>query len=112
MTQTAWRTLWVLRLAGTRYNQSELALRLGIETPTLVKILDRMEAKSLLRRVPDTNDRRQKHVEITEVGLRLAEEIEGHVLDVRRTLMADATPAELEVGIRLLERIVGRTSKV
>ena len=72
MTQTTWRTLWLLRAAEQRYNQSSLATRLGIETPTLVHILDRMETLNLLRRVVDEDNRRQKYVEITVRGRELA----------------------------------------
>ena len=65
MTQATWRTLWALGQDGVGYNQSELAARLGMECPTLVKILDRMEAHDWLRRVADCHDRRQKRIEIT-----------------------------------------------
>jgi MarR family transcriptional regulator, transcriptional regulator for hemolysin len=108
MTQTTWRTLWLLRAADACYNQSELAARLGIETPTLVGILDRMESKGWLRRVPDEQDRRQKRIEITEAGRDAAREIEGEVLAVRAEMLAGFDAQELQTGARVLERIVER----
>ncbi len=106
MTQATWRTLWTLRLAEERYNQSNLAARLGIETPTLVRILDRLEKLDLLQREPDPHDRRQKYLAITPAGLALTAEIEGEVLGMREAMLANIDPAELQAGIVLLEKIM------
>jgi MarR family transcriptional regulator, transcriptional regulator for hemolysin len=106
MTQATWRTLWVLRMAEEPYNQSTLAARLGIETPTLVRIIDRMEKLQLLRREPDAHDRRQKYVVITEAGLALAHEIEGEVVRMREEMLAGIDQAELRQGIALFERVL------
>lgn len=111
MTQATWRTLWVLRNAEEAHNQSSLALRLGIETPTLVRILDRMEKLALVRRAPDSRDRRQKYIEITDKGLALATEIEGEVLGTREQLLAGMQPAELQVGIALFEKLLANAGE-
>lgn len=107
MTQTTWRTLWILRHSEANYNQSTLAVRLGIETPTMVRILDRLEKLGLLRREPDEHDRRQKYVRITEAGLALANEIDGEVLATRRQMLAGLSEEELRAGSALLERVLG-----
>lgn len=106
MTQTTWRALWILRSDAERYNQRSLAARLNIETPTLVHIVDRMEALGLLRRVPDTQDRRQKYIEITEAGRALAAEIEDEVLAVRGQMLAGIDAAELAAAVALLGRLL------
>ena len=95
MTQTTWRTLWVLRTSNERHNQSSLAARLGIETPTLVHILDRMETLGLLRRETDGQNRRQKFIEITARGLQLAEEIEVEVIAMRTQMLAGIDVTDL-----------------
>ena len=106
MTQTTWRALWLLRDTEQRYNQSSLATRLGIETPTLVHILDRMEALGLLHRVVDEGNRRQKYVEITERGRELAGEIEVEVVAVRRQLLAGIDDAQLQAALGVLEHLL------
>lgn len=106
MTQATWRTLWTLRMAEERYNQRTLAARLGIETPTLVHILDRMENLGLLRREPDARDRRQKYIVTTPAGLALAAEIESEVVSMREEMLRDIAPASLAAGIDLLEQIL------
>lgn len=106
MTQAAWRTLWLLRAAEERFNQSQLALRLGIETPTLVRILDRMEKRELIRREADSQDRRQKYLALTAAGLALVEEIDAVVQDTRRRMLAGLADEELRAGIALFEKIL------
>ncbi len=110
MTQTTWRTLWILRMDGRSYNQSELAARLGIESPTLVRIIDRMQGMGLLERIADPQDRRQKRIRITPAGLDLVQEIEREVSGLRQELLADAAPQDLQAGIRLLEGIVAKAT--
>lgn len=110
MTQTTWRILWLLRMAERSYNQSELAARLGIENPTLVKIIDRMEAKALLKRTADSQDRRQKRIEITDEGMQLALEIEHQVVGIRHEILADLSAEERQAGIAVLDKIVARTA--
>lgn len=46
--------------------QSELAERMGIEAPTLVGVLDRMERDGWIVRVPSETDRRKKLIRPTE----------------------------------------------
>lgn len=112
MTQTTWRVLWILRADGSRYNQRLLAERLNIETPTLVHIIDRMEALGLLRRVPDQQDRRQKYIEITPAGLDLAVEIEVEVVAMRRQMLAQIELVELEAGVTLLKRLLANAASL
>lgn len=106
MSQTTWRALWLLKKADKPFNQSTLASRLGIETPTLVRILDRIEKLGLIARVPCESDRRQKYLEITESGLALVADIESDVIATRHEMLAGLSPEDLEVGISLINHII------
>ncbi len=46
--------------------QTELAALLRVEPPTLVRILDRMERDSWIKRCPSPVDRRKKIIKVTE----------------------------------------------
>lgn len=111
LTQATWRTLWALRKAAGRHHQTSLAEQLGIETPTLVPMLDRMEKKGLIRREPDPGDRRRKFVTITEEGLAIADLIEMEIVAVRARMLAGFAPAEIAAGSRLLERIIANAAE-
>ena len=64
LTRSQW---WVLNKLyfNEGINQSELAALLDIEKPTLGRLLDRLEDKGWVTRVPDAKDRRTKRVYLT-----------------------------------------------
>ncbi|MBI3864535.1 MAG: MarR family transcriptional regulator [Planctomycetia bacterium] len=65
ITYRQWEVLARIALQG-ELSQSELADALGIEAPTLVGILDRMERDGWLDRYSCPNDRRKKRIRATE----------------------------------------------
>lgn len=64
ITVRQWEVLAWIALEG-ELSQTELAERLGIEAPTLVGILDRMERDGWLDRYHCPNDRRKKRIRVT-----------------------------------------------
>ena len=83
------RELSVLLLLDGREpeSQQQAALRLGVDRTTMVGLLDSLEAKGLVARQPDADDRRRNVVGLTDAG--------------RRTL-ATAVEASDEAEARLL----------
>jgi len=61
-----WAVIRRLANGTSPLTQRELAEAVGIEGPTLVRLLDRLELAGMARRVPDPEDRRIKRVELTE----------------------------------------------
>jgi DNA-binding MarR family transcriptional regulator len=83
----------------------EIAARLGIEVPTVVRTAQRMEAAGLIRREPDPADRRRSLIVLTERG----RELQPVVLDALREVSSTATEglsaAEREQLLALLTRV-------
>ena len=71
----------------TSLSQSDLAERMGIEPPTLVGILDRMERDGWIRRVACPEDRRRKLVHAT----RAAEPVWSKITAAARKVRTQAT---------------------
>ncbi len=65
ITYRQWEVLAWLSYAG-EMSQTELAARMGIEAPTLVGVLDRMERDGWIQRVPSETDRRKKMIRVTD----------------------------------------------
>jgi MarR family transcriptional regulator for hemolysin len=89
-------TNWiVLRNAsrGAPLSQRELADRLGLEAPTLVPQLDRLEREGLIARRRDRRDRRVVRIDVTDEGLdhlrRLAHVADRHEAAVSAVLSTD-----------------------
>lgn len=52
--------------------QIELSREVRLSPPTLVGVIDRLEAKELVKRQRDTNDRRRIHLMLTDAGRAVA----------------------------------------
>lgn len=65
ITYRQWEVLAWLSYVG-ELSQTELATKMGIEAPTLVGVLDRMERDGWIQRVPSETDRRKKMIRVTE----------------------------------------------
>src|SRR3989440_12724273 len=62
LSQAKWRTLMHLSLSEDALTQAEIAARLGVEEPTVVNLLHRLEKEGWITRTSSPNDRRCKMV--------------------------------------------------
>jgi DNA-binding MarR family transcriptional regulator len=86
-------------------SQRELAQRMRIEPPTLVRHLDKLERDGLVERCADPGDRRVARVVVTEAGRTRADELHEVVHEVDTELRGILTAREVEVLGRALMRI-------
>lgn len=68
--------------------QAKLAEALGVEPPTVTKMLQRMEAADLVKRRPDATDRRAIRVHLTAKGRRLKGRVEKLWAELEATTLA------------------------
>ena len=111
LSQAKWRTLLHLSLAPGRLTQSEIAERLGIEEPSLVTLLHRLENEGWVARKNALHDRRCKTVHLTRRAQRVIEEINAAAFKLRHELLDDISPAELRTCIRVLNHIQQKAEK-
>lgn len=101
----AWRALWHLRALGGTPVQARLAERMGIERPTLARLLDRMERDGLIRRIPDADDRRANRIAVTAAGHALMRPVASAITSVRARALSGFDAGELAKLAELLGRI-------
>jgi MarR family transcriptional regulator for hemolysin len=94
--------LWIGRLGGG-VRQVVLANHVGIEGPSLVRLLDQLEALDLVMRKDDPIDRRAKGLWLTEEGQSLATRMEAVLDDLRGRILANVSEADLEAAVRVLQ---------
>jgi MarR family transcriptional regulator, transcriptional regulator for hemolysin len=95
-------------------SQRQLADKLGIEAPTLVRHIDRLASDGLVERVPHVRDRRVSHVQLTEAGRAHLDRIEAVATEMNAELAGLFTAPELAALTRFLNRIwaaYGRDTK-
>ena len=85
--------------------QGELADRLDIEGPTLVRTLDQLGAMGLVDRRTDPADQRAKTLHLTPAGEALAERVEPVLYDTRARILAEVSDEDLEVCLRVFDAL-------
>jgi len=99
---------WIVLSAlstGPRQTQLALAHSLGVDKTTMTSLLDRMEARGLITRCTDSNDRRARIPELTADGRRVQAEVTSARDRVEAALLATFTPQEQHLLRELLARL-------
>jgi MarR family transcriptional regulator, transcriptional regulator for hemolysin len=93
--------LGIARL-GEGARQGVLAETLGVEGPSLVRILDQLCNSGLVERREDPNDRRANTLHLTDAGRALAAAVEAQLKALRAGFLAQASDADLAATLRVL----------
>ncbi|MCZ2290440.1 MAG: MarR family transcriptional regulator [Burkholderiales bacterium] len=101
-------SLLMLLLANGPLTPSQLARTLTLTAPTLTMLLDRLQARGLLRRERNPSDGRSQHIVLTVKGRRLAEDSAAAAQPMEEELLQRLTPAEHAMLIELLARLAGK----
>jgi MarR family transcriptional regulator for hemolysin len=86
-------------------SQAALADRLGIEPPTLCRILDRMERDGWIARRPSPEDRRRNRIHLEPRVEPVWKRIVECAQQVRARATRDIDPADLDALQRTLTRV-------
>jgi MarR family transcriptional regulator, organic hydroperoxide resistance regulator len=92
-------------IAGPTQTQARLAEAVGRDKTRLIPILDRLEARGLLRRTPDPADRRNKVVALTADGRALRAAIAADIRLAEERLLTPLADAERRIFRELLGRL-------
>ncbi len=101
---TAWPVILTGRL-GDGVRQGALAEALGVEGPSLVRVLDQLVAAGLMERREDVHDRRAKTLHLTEAGHALRKQVEDVLVELRRRLFNGVSEADLQACLRVFDSL-------
>ena len=111
LSQAKWRTLLHLSLARDALTQAEIAGRLGVEEPTVVALLHRLEKEGWITRRNSTRDRRCKMVLLGRRAQRVITRINATADELRHELLSEIPASELQTCIKVLTQIRGKAEK-
>ena len=104
--------LLVLSRQGDHVRQGVLADELGIEGPSLVRLIDLLQVEGLVERREDPTDRRAKTLHLTKAGKAKVEETNRVLRRVRASLLKDIDAADLSITFETLRRIEQRALRL
>lgn len=105
LTEARWLVLLSLARRGDGITQKDLAARLRIEAPTLVRTLDWLEGQGFVERRPVPRDRRAKTIHLTEAARPVVQRIEAEASAVRAEILAGIPDEELALCLAVLRRV-------
>jgi MarR family transcriptional regulator for hemolysin len=103
-----WITLtWVSILDG-KANHRELAERVGVELPTLIRLLNRLEEEGLVARAAHESQARAKSVTLTPAGRQVLTEMGRITEEVRAEFLDGVDPEKLATAMDLLDGVLAK----
>ena len=108
LTHAQWGPLFFLRKSGSA-TVAELARELQTDPGAMTRMLDRLEAKGLCRRVRSVSDRRVVNIELTDEGSAAAQQVPEVLCQVQNEYLAGFDTDEWNQLKSYLHRILDNT---
>lgn len=112
LSQARWQVLLKLLRANQPLAQCDLALRIGIEPASLVRLLDVLQQEGLVVRDADPVDRRSKLVSLTDAGRALSAELSVAAELLRTEVLGCISADDLECCTSVLEQLHQRIEQL
>src|SRR5438067_13848087 len=111
LSQAKWRTLIHLSRPPEPLTPSQIAERTGIEEPTLVSLLPRLEIEGWVMRKSSARDRRCKTVHLQPRTERVNNRINATALKLRHELIKDIPTRDMQTCMRVLNEVRARAER-
>lgn len=108
LSDASWSPLIHLSLSGDGVSQTELAARAGLDTSSLVRLLDRLEQRGLVERRVDPTDRRARRIHLTPQANAEIARIRNGLAAIEAEMLADLTDADMAAIVTTFARIAAR----
>ncbi|MFC0220526.1 MarR family transcriptional regulator for hemolysin [Pseudochelatococcus lubricantis] len=105
LSDATWSPLVHIGRSGGGICQKDLAVRVGIDGSSLVRLLDILAAKGLIERRQDASDRRSNLLFLTRAGEEAVAGIQQVLTAVEGQMLAGIDDTEMEALIASLDRI-------
>ena len=99
------RALMILSQEGGSAMQRDLAAHLSVEHPTLVRLLDSLEAQVLIRREPVPGNARANRIALSPAAAPMVEAAERVSEGLRQRVLGDIPREDLETALRVLRSV-------
>ncbi len=111
LSQARWLVLLHLARFVEAPTQRELAQSVGVEGPTLARLLDSLETQGLVQRLAVAEDRRAKKILLCDTARPLIEQIETIANALRQELFEGVDEEEIKLCMRVHSRILANLEK-
>ncbi len=92
--------------------QKDLAEKMGKDKSAVLRLIDTLEEKGLVRRVNDPKDRRKNYLMVTKVGYRVKERYMKIVYEIISEVQQGLTPSEINTFHKVISHIKSNAVKL
>jgi len=100
-----WEMLFAIAFSEVPVTMSEVAEKLGVQWPTLVRVMNELEEEGLIQRYDNPADKRSRLIKLTDRGTRTIEQIRATLDPLRKQIMSVLSSEEIRQCTRLLGRV-------
>ena len=111
MSQASWVAVAAIARHEQPLSQSELAQELGVESATLVPLLNRLVDLGVVERVKTARDKRKRLLLATAKGLEVYQQVKTVADDLREEILTAITPEEQQQTQLVLEKLLREVEK-
>ncbi|EOV8480801.1 MarR family winged helix-turn-helix transcriptional regulator [Klebsiella aerogenes] len=111
MSQASWVAVSAIARNEQPLSQSELAQELGVESATIVPLINRLVELELVERVKPDSDKRKRLLVATAKGMALFHQVKAVADDLREEILTAITAEEREQTRRVLEKLLHEVEK-
>lgn len=91
--------------------QKDMAEVMGKDKSAILRLIDSLEEKGLVRRVADIKDRRKNYLMVTKLGQRVIDQYMKVYFDLMEELQEGLTPSEIDTFHKIINHIKDAASK-
>lgn len=111
-THARYRVLYWIADSGNQIVQRDLADRMGIEEPTLARLLDALQVNGMVERQRSPYDGRSKLVNMTQAALPVLQGGHAQVAALVEEAFVDITEEEARACLKVLTKLHQRLEKI
>lgn len=111
-TMARWETLYLVAYSDEELNQGQLSRLIGVQGPTMVRMLDSLAREGLIERQQSHHDLRVTINRITDKGRQVISSIMGMTNALRHEILAEVEPGELKTTVKVLSQILRTMDKL
>jgi len=100
-----------LRTTSSPVTQRDIENEFHIQGSTVTVMIDRMEAKNLVKRFKSEKDKRINEIKLTDVGLDISEVIKGYIDNHDQMILSRYSAEERKIILKFLEDFNQSNSK-
>lgn len=100
-----WKIIIILANNNDGLSQKEIADKLGLEGPTIIPIIDKLEKDEFVKRMADKIDRRNNRIFLTEKTISSLDSMINYAIEIKEISIRNISEQDISITKHTLEKM-------